>query len=681
VAVYVDLTTTAVPFAVAHALAQAVDDRVGGPVVAELFSPMIHLDFSDITIIWYGLESIGTPDVSKVKAAIGELAAELNGRGATLSVRIGDALTIDNLAAVWYLAQLTDTEIEVRYTDRAFEDRYVGVLQRLDAVCAGGSFEDLFDYPIHSLTNYGRLSSSRRRLNDSMRPDNAFITHLEAIRRLIRPSERVRSTNDHAAYDLSYVWEVLSVGATDLAVCLATELRLPEQMAPPELRVAGVDPAGMVLRGMLMGLQRYSDLDRLARTDPGHAVAPNQSFEQGYAALMLGHTERAESALAAEGIDDDMSLSSPYDLYRLNALSLLAFQQRKSARARQLQLRIRAHLHGQPSLATTNLLYTNALNIGRLARFSGDHATASEEFRIAFRSIEGVKLPSDHLYEALLLAGVHEAAGDRDSAARYCLRASLCWSTLMHKNGINWRMQGSIRGKRDSVGVAVASGELADSLFAKLSGFVADGFLPTDDAGRGAPIRVLVDSAPRHDGAYLSNELLAGWYEPTRSGEVDPFEETAAFRRLNRLVVSVLQASMPSVEFGRDGTFFLDLDNGVAIPDRGQARCRRFRLGLEPDDGSERTTDGLDVHARIGVRLHPAVRNIVQDGSGWRALFKRYLAPQKLNIFEFIVLTRLSEHTSLSLRAMQDSFDGLEAETLFALQDRKLVHLTAAAVQ
>jgi hypothetical protein len=229
------------------------------------------------------------------------------------------------------------------------------------------------------------------------------------------------------------------------------------------------------------------------------------------------------------------------------------------------------------------------------------------------------------------------------------------------------------------VGIGAASAELADNLFAKLSGYAADGFLPTEDGAGNTPIRVLVDSAPRHDGAYLSNELLAGWYEPTRSGEVDPLEETTAFRRLNKLVVSVLQASTSSVEFGPCGTFFLDLDNGVAVPDRDQARCRRFRLGLELDEASERTTDGSDVHARIGVRLHPAVRTIVQDGSGWRALFKRYHAPRKLDIFEFIVLTHLSENTSLSLHALQASFGGLGAEILFALQDRKLVHFTAAA--
>ena len=480
--VCVDLTVTSVPFAVAHALAQAVERRVGRPVVVELFSPIIHLDFSDVTNVWYGLESIGTPDVSKAKAAIGELAAELHGRGVTLSVRTGDALTVDNLAAVWYLAQLTDAEIEVQYTDPAFEDRYVDVLQRLDGACAGGSFVDLFDYPIHSMTTYGRPSGSRPRLDDSLRPDNPFGTHLEAARGLVRPSEPIRSTNDHPTYDLSYVWEVLSVGATDLAVCLATELRLPEQMAPLELREAGVDPAGMVLRGMLMGLQRFSDLDRLARTDRGQALAPNQSFEQGYAALMLRNSDRAETALAAAGIDDEMSLRSTQDLYKLNALSLLMFQRRQVGRARCLQLRIRAQLRRQPSLATTNILYTNALNIGRLARFSGDYATAGEEFRSAFRSIEGVKLQSDHLYESVLLAGVHEAAGDGDAAARYCLRASLCWSTLMHKNGINWRMQSSILGERPTAGVEAASAKLADSLFAMLSRFAADGFFrPTTE--------------------------------------------------------------------------------------------------------------------------------------------------------------------------------------------------------
>ena len=81
--VCVDLTATSVPFAVAHALAEAVEGRVRRPVVAECSRP------SSISISrtspMSGTASIDrTADVSKAKAAIGELAANY-GRGVTLS--------------------------------------------------------------------------------------------------------------------------------------------------------------------------------------------------------------------------------------------------------------------------------------------------------------------------------------------------------------------------------------------------------------------------------------------------------------------------------------------------------------------------------------------------------------------------------------------------------------------
>ena len=213
----------------------------------------------------------------------------------------------------------------------------------------------------------------------------------------------------------------------------------------------------------------------------------------------------------------------------------------------------------------------------------------------------------------------YKAAGDGAGRA-LPLRARCDKAPLMHKNDIDGRMESS-DGARDHWPVSrrKAPGEGKALRRCSRDSRPTGSCRPTTErAIRRSGCSSI--APPATTACTSSNELLAGWYEPKRFGEVDPFEETASFRRLNKLAVSVLQASTPSIEFGPDGTFFLDLDNGVAIPvDRDQARCRRFRLGLEPNEAGDRPTHGSDVRVKIGVRLHPAVRNVVQDGSGWYA--------------------------------------------------------------
>ena len=67
-----------------------------------------------------------------------------------------------------------------------------------------------FDYP-PTPDDLRAAQRFQTQVDAALRPDNPFGTHLEAARGLVRPSEPIRSTNDHPTYDLAYVWAVAPV--------------------------------------------------------------------------------------------------------------------------------------------------------------------------------------------------------------------------------------------------------------------------------------------------------------------------------------------------------------------------------------------------------------------------------------------------------------------------------------
>ncbi|HEX6292836.1 MAG TPA: hypothetical protein VFZ66_26865 [Herpetosiphonaceae bacterium] len=660
-AIVIDLTQpNATPFKAAYDLIQTALHESFKDLLPLLFDPVVYLDFSDLTNIWYGLESIGNTNLIKAKRLAMRLAERLQGVELYLLVLVDSSMTEENLAFLWYFYQKTRCALRFCYQAPAFYDTYAPVFSRLSDAAAAS--EDLFDDPAHQWHSALRLPETWLQLFDS--PFYEFLID----------NQRLEPASDDLERRMIFIWHILSTGATDLALAWLTICCRLEQDAALRARLF------VARQAFLLGLQHFTRLQQ-----PDMEVAPatqdeatTLAFIQGYAALLTNDQARAADQLAAAGIHAELEAHQTHELYQLNAFSLLAFRGGETKTAQSLQQRISGYRE-QPALYTTNIHYTNELNLGRIARSKKEYAAALTHFERAFQQLEGFKQPADYLYQHLLLAEVLEALGDVERAFFHWVTAALVWSALVCKNAVHWRIQAFLLKTAFRISQTVPSSVIGERLRQKLTFFADMGCYKPISFERAVPIRTLETDRAMHTATYIYAPFLSMIGTSDGPEIVDPFEQTPIYRSVNQQLLSIVAAKTGYAAIEGFGCLYLDFDHGMPTPSAPAhiaLRCSKLGASLWCQGA---TTTPVSDPADIRAILHPSIRSVSQSQGRWYAHYRRYRAPEQLTFFEYVFLSYLKQQQA-TFPQIQQAFSGLELELLFAMQDKHLVHLVTSDV-
>ena len=620
----------AVPFHAACSLADALNPGLGERTRAQAYAPVLPLSFDDLTKVWYGLESLGATDRSKAASLVqGLLTALREHPGLHIEPWSDSPLSEDSLAVLWYLMTSPGLPLTFELSGLPTHARDI-----LESWSPGDEPDDLS----------GRLRAPwRPAVEGASRDSGAFLSWLRAGGWPLLGGEEPNHDDR-----LRLAWEVLRTGATDLAV----------QLFKAESLLS--DKAQEVMEGVLLGLQRFSDLE--AATEQAPSSSPHRSFVQAYAKLLLRKDEQAVRHLEDAGLTDPERARGAQDIYRLNALSLLAFRAGDKTQARAIQDRMRSYSISHPHWYSTNIAYTNELNLGRLARSSGRNDDALRHFQAAFGQLDGINLLPDLLYAAVLEADLRRASGEHKAAALSWFRASLIWSALPCRNSVHWRLASSLLRRSFEMDSVPTSSSLAQVFVRHLEQAIAEGSLPAVPSAPPLLTSALRSRRSPEDSRYIFTAGVAGVVTQVSGEPSDRYAATQAGQTLSQLCARVLVALCPELSSQAPLHLHLDTDDGVGFPRTAEQAALRERLLSE---GPLPPTQ---------VRVHPAIERLITK-EGWWVRYKRGLTPRRLNLLELLVLEELSAAGGqLPQQSLQERFSELDPSRLDALAQARLLH-------
>ncbi|TVQ49667.1 MAG: hypothetical protein EA365_00295 [Gloeocapsa sp. DLM2.Bin57] len=656
--VSIDLTELVVcPFYIAYELLQQLGSIEREQYIQDVFNQLVFNDLNNATNIWYGLESLGNTNIIKAK----KLAAKINQK-VKINLLVDRYITEENLAFIWYVNQYSQSEITFYYQQEIFENYYSPIFQKLD-------YNKLEDFDGRKIPYFGEETIKDIKYIYEAIIKSSYFSFLN-----------YRNHEFSYKFILDFIGNILRTGATDLAVYLFKTLTQCEKNTSNQAKLF------IICLGQQLGLQKYPEIVEEAVPEfmNSNAYLPSLYFIKGYANLLLNNVETSANFFALAGIDENLTVKDYQDLYKLNILALLKFKQGQPQEALAIQKRIKDY-QDHPEFYQTNIYYTNELNLGRLARYFREYDRTLEHFQSAFKQLEGIKQPADYIYYCLLVAQLFECQQSWKQTLFYWTLAALIWSALPCKNAMNWRVLLSLLTENYTIEKPVTSEMISEAFINKLQWLMKLLSIKTVATVQNITIRVLDSDQSPVEGAYVHSDFLSFIASHQPSPVVDLFENSQSFQKLNNLLVAIIRTQIKHLDLGKYQTLYLDLDNGVDIPQSlDHILVRGWQLNLQViclnktlnfDEYSPKIED------KITVNIHPAVRDFQEVNGIYSAWFKRYFSPYQLSEYQQPIIKRLLDGSyppNPSYRSLKQQFPHFSNQLLFSMQAEHLIYLKSA---
>lgn len=636
------------PFSIAYQLALKLTETQQEAEIQAIFEPIIFLDFSDVTNIWYSLESLGNTNLIKAKSLAVRLAKFLKPNQKIILIG-NNYISEENLAFIWYLEQFNSLEIKFYYENQLFADYYQQVLEPLQQ-----GFKD--DFAGINLTGKYNHNVTEQDFDLSLILESNYFEFL-AETKVINKDALV---NNKQELMIIVPWHILSTGASDLALYALSLFISYEKNLDIKNQLR------QIYQGFLLGLQKYELL--ITETDNNNVTkdANNFYYIQGYANLIFNQVTKAEECFNLAEINQSLPVKSHYDLYKLNILSLLEFKKHQVQNALKLQNKIKDYQEYSPQLYKLNIHYTNELNLGRLNRYLKNYDLALRHFQSGFKQLEGVMQTGDYLYYFLLIAEIYELKQDLPKSFLYWTLSALAWSTLPCKNAVNWRILIALFKKEFKFNNSVSSSSIAQMFVNKLNFFLEQGYFKTHEINQVITIRLISDNQDTPKGKYYHSDLFNFVGVQENYNFLDPFENSSIFQQLNKLVISVLIEKTKCRTINDYNTLYIEFyfENEVNISNKLQA----IKKGNYSCQSGETLND-----AEIFIIVHPALIYLKIIGIFPYAFYKRYFRPQILSYVENKIINQILEAKMLTIAKIKEQITQISDQHLFEMQEKKLI--------
>jgi len=636
------------PFSIAYQLALTLTKTQQEAEIQSIFEPIVFLDFSDVTNIWYSLESLGNTNLIKAKSLAARLAKFLKPNQKIGLIGNG-YISEENLAFLWYLYQFNLIEINFYYENQLFVDYYQQVFKTLQeglkedfaSINLKGKYthnvtDQDFDLSLVLESNYFKFLADKKVINK-----DALVNHQQELM-IIVP------------------WHILSTGATDLALYALSLFISYEKNLDIKNKLR------QIYQGFLLGLQKYELL--ITETDNNNVTKDTNNFYyiKGYANLIFNQVTTAEECFNLAEINESLPVKSHYDLYKLNILSLLEFKKNQVENALKIQKKIKDYQESSPQLYKLNIHYTNELNLGRLNRYLKNYDLALRHFQFGFKQLEGVMQTGDYLYYFLLIAEIYELKQDFKKSFLYWTLSALAWSSLPCKNAVNWRILIALFKKEFNFNNSVYSSSITRIFIKKITFFLEQGYCKTHELNQVFNIRLMSDNQDTPEGKYYHSDLFNFVGVQENSNFLDPFENSSIFQQLNKLLISVLIEQTECRNITDYNTLYInfDLENEVNISNKLQP--------INQSNYSCKSGETLN-DAEIFISVHPALIFIKIIGIFPYAFYKRYLAPQIISFLENEIINQIVEYKILTIAKIKEQMPQISNQYLFEMQEKKLI--------
>lgn len=383
---------------------------------------------------WINLESLGKPVAIRAKEICDSISILLKKQEVStlsLEIYINDGhLSSDNLYSLIFLAQSFNS-LELTFVTQSEDSTYLK--NKIKPLFTESSCSISFK----SDTN---LSDTLAHTNLLNQLKSARIQHIKTLGFTLDDDSLTHKHLLESTLNqlIGFSWLCLKSGGYDIGCRL-----LEEAQKHPSISPTAQEQLFMHLLMLRFFSHQYA---LITESDfPKQFISLEQTeirtlqFLKAYSATLSRNLDVAQEFFTTCNINEQMPLSDEHSLYQLNLFALSRVLKGETDKAFELEFRIKEFIT-EHQIDIVGLKYVNFINIARLYKKIKEFDLSLEYYNKAYNEISGGGYTtSDHIYYNMNLGSLYEAAGNKDQALAYWVKAALHWQACSNKYELSWR--------------------------------------------------------------------------------------------------------------------------------------------------------------------------------------------------------------------------------------------------